>query len=307
MKLALILIGALSTAANSSPFYFQSGFGTSSSITFGGGVTLFSNDTFGLDLEAGYTHIGTTKDRPILLADNEHFVIETVIVEPIQDPTPTQTEEPINLFIDIPVVEEPIIVIELPEIVNEPIFIPPPIEQPLTHQIPPDSDEPVVSHEPLPDDLPVVDVNVRLPVRHVLPKGVKLPGNVKINGKSLKQYIPKFSTDLTHITIHPTFKLGNWLQFRFKMGVEKKTIDGELEQRDKGSLLEWNSDEKFSDDEVSLLLGLGAIFRLTNKPAKSGSLAGFVRADYHDLNNSVKNSELKSEDWIVSAGLRFGF
>ena len=278
MKLALILIGALSTAANSSPFYFQTGFGTSSSATFGGGVTLFSNDRFGCDLEVGYTHIGATRGNPILLAEN--FVIDTVIVEPIQDPPPTQTEEPVNLFIDIPIIEEPI--------VEEPIVI----------------DEPP---PPLPDEPAIVEIDVGLAFNRILPKSVKLPSNVKINDKTLKQYIPKYSTDLTHITIHPTVKLGNWLQLRLKMGVEKKTIDGEIEQRDKGSLLEWNSEEKFSDDEVSLLLGIGAVFRLTNKPAKPGSLAGFVRADYHDLNNSVKNSELKSEDWIVSAGLRFGF
>jgi hypothetical protein len=293
MKLALILIGALSTAANSSPFYFQVGFGTSSSATFGGGVTLFSNDVFGLDLEAGYTHIGTTKGKPILLADNEHFVIEEVIVEPIQDPAPTQTEEPVNLFVDIPapVVEAPIVVIESPEVVDDPIAVSPPIPPP-----PNDTVDPVI-----------IDIDVGLGVRKILAASSKLPGNVRVNGKTLKQYIPKYSTDLTHITIHPTLKLGNFLQLRLKMGVEKKTIDGEIEQRDKGSLLEWNSDEKFSDDEVSLLLGVGAIFRLTNKPAKPGSLAGFVRADYHDLNNSVKNSELKSEDWILSAGFRFGF
>lgn len=305
MKLALILIGALSTAANSSPFYFQTGFGTSSSATFGGGVTLFSNDRFGLDFEVGYTHIGTTKGKPILLADNEHFVIETVIVEPIQKPAPTQTEEPVNLFIDIPepVVEEPAIVIEQP--VEEHIFTAPPAPPPITYQVPPDNEQPVVSHEPLPDAPVVVDIDIGLPFRKVLSQ--KVPGNVRINGKALKQYIPKYSTDLTHITIHPTVKIGNFLQLRLKMGVEKKVIDGEIERREKGSMLEWNSDEKFSDDEVSLLLGLGAVFRLTNKPAKPGSLAGFVRADYHDLNNSVKNIELKSEDWIVSAGVRFGF
>jgi hypothetical protein len=296
MKLALILIGALSTSANSSPFYFQTGFGTSSSATFGGGVTLFSNDRFGCDVEIGYTHIGTTKGKPILLADNEHFIIETVIVEPIQDPIPTQTEEPVNLFIDIPIVEDP--VAEEP-IVKEPIIEPPivTIEQPIVIDDPP---------QPLPDPV-IVDIDIGPALRKILPQAAKLPGNVQVNGKTLKQYIPKYSTDLTHITIHPTLKLGNFLQLRLKMGVEKKTIDGEIQKMDKGSLLEWNSDEKFSDDEVSLLLGIGAVFRLTNKPAKPGSLAGFVRADYHDLNNSVKNSELNSEDWIVSAGLRFGF
>lgn len=278
MKLALILIGALSTAVNSSPVYFQTGFGTSSSATIGGGITLISNDRFGCDLEIGYTHIGTTKGNPILLAEN--LVIDTVIVEPIQDPPPTQTEEPGNLFIDIPIIEEPI------------------VEEPIVVDDPP---------SPLPDEPAIVDIDVELAFNRILPKSVKLPSNVKINGKTLKQYIPKYSTDLTHITIHPTVKLGNWLQLRLKMGVEKKTIDGEIEKRDKGSLLEWNSEEKFSDDEVSLLLGVGAVFRLTNRPAKPGSLSGFIRADYHDLNNSVKNSELKSEDWIVSAGLRFGF
>lgn len=148
----------------------------------------------------------------------------------------------------------------------------------------------------------VVDIDIPIdpPIDDIIDVGLaSVPGNVSINGKQLKQYLPKFRTDIYSVTANPRVRIGNFMWLNFKIGVERKKLDGTL--KEKGSFLDWKSDEKFSDAEVNYVLGGGAMFTLRDR------LKGVLRFDYRDEKNWLEGNELPASDFIYSAGLRFGF
>ena len=304
MKLALILIGALSTSANSSPFYMQTTLGSAGSFSRGPehsvasiclGAEIFKRDRFAIDLEVGYTSIGSVKgksrieetiwykapEEPIIIVQPEPKIPTNPIIinEPV--PTPKRTEPaPAPRIIKW----EPIVVVAKDP---DPIHEPDPIIVPVVE---PEKDEPVII--------------IELASVPIFPKAVKgLPEGVKVNGRELKEYVPKFGTDLYNATIGARIKFGNFLWINVRGGAEKKVIDGTIEEKttEEGMLINWRTKEKFRDEEYTYILGASALFKLRKQ------LMGIVKVDYHDLNNQVDDNDFQTDDFIVSAGLRFGF
>jgi|GEM_PF-7054268 len=268
--------------ATASPFYFQTSLGTDGSGRSAGridlGVEVFNNDRFSVDLEAGYTRVSSVSGSMI----QRNYTIEktTVEIEPVIAPP------------YLPPVEQPEVAIE-PVVVIEPI----PVTEP----------EPILDPPPVPEPPPIV-VEIVIPIEPPNEEGTddfgtvsieSVPGNISINGKQLKKYIPKFKTDLYSIGVNTGVRIGNFMRLNFKIGVERKKLDGTL--KEKGSLMEWKSDEKFSDAEVNYILGLGTMFTLRDQ------LKGVIRVDYRDEKNWFDGNELPTSDFIYSAGLRLGF
>ena len=269
-------------ATVASPFYFQTSLGTDGSGRSAGkidlGVEVFNNDRFSLDLEAGYTRLSAVSGPMI----QESYTIEetTVEIEPVVDPP------------YIPPVEQPDVAIE-PVVVIEPI----PVTEP----------EPILDPPPVPEPPPIV-VEIEIPIELPNEEAIddfgtvsidSVPGNISINGKQLKQYIPKFKTDLYSLGVNSGVKIGNFMWLKFKIGVERKKLDGTL--KEKGSFLEWKSDRKFSDAEVNYILGFGTMFTLRDQ------LKGVIMVDYRDEKNWFNGNKLPTSDFIYSAGLRLGF
>ena len=286
--------------ANASPFYFQTTIGGAGSFdrgldnTTGGialGVTVYETDRFGIDLEAGYTHIGTVKAKPVV----EH----TVWYEPQPIVVPVAPRKPPDVVVDPPIVkpepiiEPPVVVVEPPE--EPPIYI----AEPDKAIGPPDQGH--IDDQQAPEEPPIVVIDLPiLPVLASTPQSVKA-GNVRINGQELKKYLPKFSTDLYQLTAGARVKIGNFLWINLRGGAEKKVIDGQIEEKSqKGQLINWRTDEKFRDNELTYLLGGSVLFPIRKQ------LMGIVKFDYHDHNNQVDDSKFQTDDIIVSVGLRFG-
>lgn len=310
-KIVIVLFSGL---ANAGPFYFQTTLGSAGSFgrglghETGGialGVTLAETGRFGLDIETGYSHIGSVKGKtktetivwyePI---EPEPVIAPPAIQEPIVDqaplsnPTPEPRQiivapEPIPPPLDIQVVTVP-----SPEHeIKEPILVTP-LPQP--------------DPKPEPEEEPILVIDlppgIFLPPR-AQPRAIKgIPDGVRINGQELKSYFPQFSTDLYSLTAGARLKLGNFMWIQVRGGAEKKVIDGQIEEKtEKGEMINWRTKEKFRDDEWTYILGGSALFNLRKQ------LMGVVKIDYHDLNNHIDDNDFKTDDIIVSAGLRFGF
>jgi len=302
MKLMLVA-SLFMGVADASPFYFQTTIGGAGSFDRGLdrptasiaiGAAVYETERFGIDLEAGYTRIGTVKGKPTI----EHTVWYDpgpVVPAPIEIPAPPVGPEPID---------PPQITSEPPEPIGPPDQFK--IKDPVT---PPDFAIPAPDPPPEPDtgdDKPilVIDVPIDLAIpRSVLARSANgIPGSIKINGQELKAYIPKFNTDLYQGTIGARLKIGNFLWIQLRGGVEQKVIDGQIEEkRQKGEVINWRIKEKFRDDAITYIIGGSALFNLRKQ------LMGVVRFDYHDLNNRVDDDSFQTDDIIVGAGLRFGF
>jgi len=288
MKLMLVA-SLFMGVADASPFYFQTTLGGAGSFDRGPehptasiaiGAAVYETERFGIDLEAGYTRIGTVKATPKV----EH----TVWYEPIPVvPVPTERPEPTE---PLPIISEPAKPIGPPAQVK--------IETP-----PPELAEPEPETE---NDKPIlvidVPIDLALPGK-LLARSVKgAPEGIRINGQELKKYIPKYSTDLYQTTIGARLKLGNFMWIQLRGGAEKKVIDGQIdEKRQKGETINWRIKEKFRDDEITYVLGGSVLLNLRKQ------LMGVLKFDYHDLNNRVDDNSFQTDDIIVSAGLRFGF
>jgi len=147
----------------------------------------------------------------------------------------------------------------------------------------------------------IIDLPVAVVMPDVMPQTLK-KANVRINGQQIKQYLPKFTTDLYSGTIGARLKIGDLIWINIRGGGEKKVIDGQIEEKtQKGQLINWRTKEKFRDDEWTYILGGSVLFELRKQ------LMGIIKIDYHDLNNQVDDNDLQTDDFIVSAGLRFGF
>lgn len=297
----IIVLFLFAGVANASPFYFQTTLGSAGSFGRGLGhetgsialgAEIFKTDRFAIDLEAGYTQISSNKGKKTV----QETIWYEVDVPTIPDPEPI-------VVVEAPVIEPPTI----PEPEDTIVVIDAPITPPLTYQNPPGSDETVISHDPLPDEPeveepPIVEIDIGLPFRRIVPQGAGKIEGVRINGKEIKEFMPKFSTDLYQATAGARLKIGNFMWIQLRAGAEKKVIDGQIEEKTKkGELINWRTKEKFRDDEVTYILGGAALFNLRKQ------LMGVVKFDYHDLNNSVNDSDFQTDDIIVSAGLRFGF
>lgn len=295
----IILVASLfAGVASASPFYFQTTIGGAGSFERGPehltgniaiGAVVYETNRFGIDLEAGYTHIGTVKQR----SNVEHTVwYEPITVtlaptdppappEPIEQPTEITLNEPVIIpVVVIPVIEPPVTVIEPP---TEPVSEPSP---------PSEDDNPLIE----------VDIPVDLP-RRVLSESIGgIPEGVRINGQELKEYMPKFSTDLYQATMGARIKIGNFMWIQLRGGAEKKVIDGQIDEKtQKGEMINWRTKEKFRDNELTYVIGGSVLFDIRKQ------LKGIVKFDYHDFNNQVNDDDFQTDDIMVSAGLRFGF
>lgn len=310
-KIVIVLFSGL---ANAGPFYFQTTLGSAGSFgrglghETGGialGVTLAETGRFGLDIETGYSHIGSVKGKT---------KTETIVwYEPIE-PEPVIVEAPV--VVEAPVIQEPQTVTPDPrQIIVAPEPIKPPLNLPVVTVPSPEGEiktpilvTPLPQPDPKPEqeEIPIlvleVPPNIFLPPR-AQPRAIKgIPDGVRINGQELKSYFPQFSTDLYSLTAGARLKLGNFMWIQVRGGAEKKVIDGQIEEKtEKGEMINWRTKEKFRDDEWTYILGGSALFNLRKQ------LMGVVKIDYHDLNNHIDDNDFKTDDIIVSAGLRFGF
>ena len=318
----LILFASLLTGvANASPFYFQTTCGAAGSLNRGFentacgialGAEVFKADRFTIELEAGYTQIGAVKG-PVTK-------VQTTWDEPIQSsPTPVIQPAPTPVIQNDPVIveppeEEPTVVVEVPvidpvlpidppsRVPQQPIVAPEPIPDPLDIPVvvipSPDFNQP---EEPKEEPILVIDIPILMP--RVGTQSIKgIPDGVRINGKEIKEYVPKFNTDLYQVTAGIKIPIGRLMSIQVRAGAEKKVIDGQIEEKtQKGDMINWAPGEKFRDNELTYLVGGSVLINLRKQ------LMGVVRIDYHDHNNQVDDSKFQTDDIIFNAGLRFGF
>jgi hypothetical protein len=275
----IILVASLFIGvASASPLYLQSTIGGAGSFdrgtehTIGSiaiGAAVYETQRFGIDLEVGYTHSGNVKPRSTI----EH-------IDPPLQPEPI----------------EPIIITK-----GSPLDSLPDIEPPVPKPIPEPDPEPIPVLE---EDDPIIEViiPIDIPINVMAASIDGIPEGVRINGQELKEYMPKFSTDLYQTTIGFRLKIGNFMWIQLRGGAEKKVIDGQIDEKtQKGEMINWRTKEKFRDDELTYIIGGAVLFDLRDQ------LKGVIKFDYHDLNNQVYDNDFQTDDIMVSAGLRFGF
>lgn len=288
MKKFIVLM-AVCFSASAMPFYFYTGLGSSGSIDrglghevaeVGFGVEAYNNGVFGVDIELGYTTEGTVKGRPIMLASKAEPAPTTYVAE---DPKPVEINIPGVLG---PVIALPVVVLDIP--------IPLPISVPEPEPEPPPIDEggTDVAEPECGDDF-CYDYDTPMGPAAV---GTKMPKATTAT--------PTIQNDIFSITVNPKIKVNDFIWLNLRFGVDKKMTDGEIKNEiiDKESRsIQWYNDTHFSDDTVTYHVGAGGVFKFRKQ------LAGYAKADWYDMSESIQGNDFQTDDVVVIAGLRFLF